>query len=137
FDMLEIDKFNEKLKKFFVDIVFILKKLVEMKFKPVLSLQIRAVLITGSTGNEFLNLVSQLNCILEFGMQSNNKKELITINRPSNLTYIKKLIKRLNKMGFKYVVSFIYGLPYQNIKSIKKYYVFVNITMLKILNLID
>jgi radical SAM superfamily enzyme YgiQ (UPF0313 family) len=98
----------------------ILEKLNEMNFKPKISLQIRAELIPGDFGEKFLNLVSHLNCILEFGIQTTNSKELKAIGREAEIKKVKTTIRKLNKMKIEYLVSFIYGLPYQNLRSLRR-----------------
>ena len=84
------------------------------------SLQTRFENIRGKTGEQFLELCSQLNVHLEFGVQSINASEYIAVNRPNKLKHIEQVIKKLNGYGISYEISLIYGLPNQTYKSFLK-----------------
>jgi len=96
------------------------------KVETLFSLQCRLEFLTGSGGNDFLNLCKQGHFELEFGLQTCNEQESALINRKNNMPLIKKAFEMLNKSGIKHEISLIYGLPNQTLKSF-----FENIEVLK------
>jgi radical SAM superfamily enzyme len=67
-----------------------------------------------------VELFSQINSILEFGLQTIIPAEEKLINRPNNHEKIKQIIQILNSFGLLYEVSIIYGLPGQTYTSFLK-----------------
>lgn len=109
----------------FVDPIFnvgetyieILKAMVEMNFKHLVSFQVRFETIKGEIGKQFLDLIAQLNCVLEFGLQTTNPEETRIISRMNNLTHVAGVMEELNRRNISYIVSLIYGLPLQTFES--------------------
>lgn len=103
----------------------ILKELVRMDYKSLISIQVRFETIIGVKGLQFLDLCEKLNIHLEFGLQTAIEKESILINRKNNPSKIKAVMRELNKRNISYEVSLIYGLPTQTINSFKRSISFV------------
>jgi len=108
------------------DYIEILKEMVRININSFLTIQTRFELVKGDIGKTFLELCSQLNVRLEFGLQTINIEENIIINRKNNIDQIKKTISELNNMAIKYEISLIYGLPNQTISSFKESVKFAN-----------
>jgi len=135
----ELDLFNKKkVKKInIIDPIFnygnnymiILKYMKDIELKSKISLQTKFELIKGQRGEEFIDLCSHLNVVLEFGLQTISEAECKAINRINKIQHVSNIIKILNKKGIDYEVDLIYGLPNQTIKSFKE-----SITFLKQLN---
>ena len=98
----------------------ILNEIKRIHLDALVSLQTRFENIRVKTGEQFLELCSQLNVHLEFGVQSINASEYIAVNRPNKLKHIEQVIKKLNGYGISYEISLIYGLPNQTYKSFLK-----------------
>jgi radical SAM superfamily enzyme YgiQ (UPF0313 family) len=94
----------------------ILRAAIKINLKALLSLQVRFELID----EEFLELCSQLNVQLEFGLQTVIKEEYVTIERPNNLGKVKRVINMLNQWQQMFEVSLIYGLPKQTLASFRE-----------------
>lgn len=91
----------------------ILNYAIEIGLESLLSLQVRFERIT----NEFLDLCSQLNVHLEFGLQTANVDESKIIERANSMNKVGKMIDLVNKWQQSFEVSLIYGLPTQTVKS--------------------
>ena len=100
--------------------LLILKELVRMKFKPKISFQVRFEFIKGTKGKRFLDLISQLDAELEFGLQTIVPKEYAVIKRKNEKEKIEDAIKLLHDFNINYEVSLIYGLPYQTLQSFQE-----------------
>ena len=121
----ELDLFKQKnIKKINVlDPIFnneanhidILKYAISINLKALLSLQVRFERIN----EEFLELCSQLNVHLEFGLQTADINESRIIERANNMNRVDKNIKLLQQWGQSFEVSLIYGLPGQTLASFK------------------
>ncbi|MFZ5772369.1 MAG: B12-binding domain-containing radical SAM protein [Thermodesulfobacteriota bacterium] len=98
----------------------ILKFCQEIGMKSKLSLQIRHEKINNNKGFELIELCKSLNCIIEFGLQTINKKEMNVLGRQTNLDKTRHFIKKLNQKNIPFEVSLIYGIPGQTLKSFKK-----------------
>jgi len=98
----------------------ILEKIKQINLSSEISLQVRFEKIKGEAGKAFLDLCSQLNVRLEFGVQTILEKEYKAINRPNNISRIKSLMKTLNERNIPYEVSLIYGLPNQTFGSFQR-----------------
>ncbi len=99
------------------DYLVILKKMVSIGLTSEISVQVRFETISGSKGEEFLNLCEKLNIHLEFGLQTAKRDESILIKRKNQPEKIASVMKELNKRKISYEVSLIYGLPSQTFKS--------------------
>ncbi|NOZ45158.1 MAG: radical SAM protein [Chlorobi bacterium] len=95
----------------------VLEEMVNMNFKPKVSLQVRFELIKGEKGKHFLDLCEKLNVILEFGLQTIIEEEYKIIKRNNSEERIKKVLKELQKRNIDYETSLIYGLPNQTTES--------------------
>lgn len=119
----ELDLFNSKnVKKINVlDPIFnnepnhldILKYAIEINLQSLLSFQVRFERIN----EEFLQLCSQLNVHLEFGLQTAELKESRLIERANNMNRVGKSIDLLQCWNQSFEVSLIYGLPGQTVDS--------------------
>lgn len=93
----------------------ILKYAIKINFKSLLALQVRFERIT----EEFLNLCSQLNVHLEFGLQTADVNESRIIERANNMNKVGKSITLIQQWNQSFEVSLIYGLPGQTVDSFK------------------
>ena len=91
----------------------VLKRFVDNGFTGRLSLQCRAEMLT----DEFLNLASQLQVRLEFGLQTIHADEGQAVDRRNNIPKAKEKLEQVNNRGLPYEVSIIYGLPEQTLAS--------------------
>jgi len=94
----------------------ILQRFVDNGYAGRLSLQCRAE----KCDEEFFRLVSQLDVILEFGLQTIHKDEGAAVERTNNMRFVNKSLDRANRLGILYEVSIIYGLPNQTLESFKE-----------------
>jgi radical SAM superfamily enzyme YgiQ (UPF0313 family) len=109
----------------FIDPVFnygsnyndILHECLKIGLTSILSLQTKFELISGERGGIFLDLCSELNVDLEFGLQTINPEECKVIKRYNNLDKVKEILYQLNHRKINYEVSLIYGLPNQTLSS--------------------
>lgn len=93
----------------------ILKYAIKINLKAILALQVRFERINV----EFLELCSQLNVHLEFGLQTADKYESRTIERGNNMNKVDKSIALIQQWQQPFEVSLIYGLPGQTVSSFK------------------
>ena len=115
--VLDIDKVN------FIDPTFnipsdyldIMRYLIEINFPFQVSFQVSFSLIS----DEFLDLCRKLNCILEFGIQDIDSKITQIVNRRQDIKTINEIVSKLNSNHIKHELSFIIGLPYQTVDSVK------------------
>ncbi|SGY88197.1 B12-binding domain-containing radical SAM protein [Moritella viscosa] len=91
----------------------ILKYAIEIDLTALLSLQVRFERIN----EEFLELCSQLNVHLEFGLQTAVKSESQIIERANNMNKVDKSIALIQQWQQPFEVSLIYGLPGQTVDS--------------------
>lgn len=98
----------------------VLQKFIDGKYTGKLSLQCRIEMITP----EFLEKVLELNktarVVLEFGLQTIHPLEQKTIERPTNLSRVSKLLREVITKGIECEVSLIFGLPFQTVESFQK-----------------
>ncbi len=99
------------------DYLLVMKKLVEIQFDGLVSIQARFETIKGDRGSQFLDLCSKLNMNLEFGLQTASEQESNLINRKNNPEVIKQIMSNLNQRDIPYEISLIYGLPSQTLNS--------------------
>tara|TARA_R110002012_G_scaffold133446_1_gene286685 strand:- start:851 stop:1528 length:678 start_codon:yes stop_codon:yes gene_type:complete len=93
----------------------ILKYAIKINLKAMLALQVRFERVN----EEFLELCSQLNVHLEFGLQTANVNESRIIDRGNNMNRVAKSIELIQKWNQPFEVSLIYGLPGQTVDSFK------------------
>ena len=96
----------------------VMNSFIQHHFQGKLALQCRFEMIKDS----FLEKVAQLNTsgakiVLEFGLQTINKREAKAIQRPNQIKKIEETITKLKAMGIEYEVSLIFGLPLQTLNS--------------------
>ena len=94
----------------------ILQRFVDNGYSGRLSLQCRAE----KCDEDFFRLASQLDVILEFGLQTIHKDEGRAVERINNMKFVNKSLDRANRLGIPYEVTIIYGLPNQTIESFKE-----------------
>ncbi len=94
----------------------ILRRFVDKGFTGRLSLQCRAE----KCDEEFLQLASQLDVKLEFGLQTIHRHEGKAVNRVNNMRFVEKWLGRGKELGIDYEVSIIFGLPNQTLESFKQ-----------------
>ncbi len=94
----------------------ILRRFVDKGFTGRLSLQCRAE----KCDEEFLQLASQLDVKLEFGLQTIHRHEGKAVNRVNNMRFVEKWLGRAKELGIDYEVSIIFGLPNQTLESFKQ-----------------
>ncbi|ELB2961622.1 B12-binding domain-containing radical SAM protein [Vibrio parahaemolyticus] len=87
----------------------ILKYAIQIELKAKLVFQARFEKCT----SKLLNLLSQLNTHLEFGLQTAIPAEYEIINRKNNLPKVERAIEMLQQKSISFEVSLIYGLPMQ------------------------
>ncbi len=95
----------------------ILKYIIQTNIESKIALQTKFELINGKKGEEFLNLCSKINVVLEFGLQTVYEDEFKAIKRSNKIKHVTEIIKSLNKREIDYEVNIIYGLPRQTIES--------------------
>ena len=93
----------------------ILRYVIKVGLTSLLSLQVRFELVT----EEFLELCSQLNVHLEFGLQTAIESESIAVERKNNMRAVDKSIRLIQSFNQTFEVSLIYGLPEQTLRSFK------------------
>ena len=93
----------------------ILKYAIKINLKAMLALQVRFERVN----EEFLELCSQLNVHLEFGLQTANVNESRIIDRGNNMNRVGKSIELIQKWNQPFEVSIIYGLPSQTVSSFR------------------
>ena len=93
--------------------ILILKRFIEKKYRGRLSLQCRAEMIT----DEFIELASELDVCLEFGLQTIHDNEGTAIERRNNIPKVDKVLNKINHTNIEYEVSLIFGLPEQTLES--------------------
>ena len=91
----------------------ILKRFLDNKFKGKLSLQCRAEMCK----DEFIEMASELDVKLEFGLQTIHRSEGNAIGRINNMRKVDDVLKKLNQKQMYYEISLIFGLPEQTIES--------------------
>ena len=91
----------------------ILKRFLSNNFQGRLSFQCRAEM----TDEEFIDLASQLNVRLEFGLQTIHKEEGRAVNRVNNMKKVDSVMSKVLKENIECEVSLIFGLPCQTFES--------------------
>ena len=95
----------------------ILKRFLSNNFQGRLSFQCRAEM----TDDEFIDLASQLNVRLEFGLQTIHKEEGRAVNRINNMKKVDSVMSKVLKENIECEVSLIFGLPCQTFKQTHGY----------------
>lgn len=91
----------------------VLERFISNKYKGKLSLQCRAEMIT----DEFIDLASQLNVKLEFGLQTIHVIEGKAVKRKNNIPKVNNVLNKIRTRGIDYEISIIFGLPEQTLAS--------------------
>jgi hypothetical protein len=94
----------------------VLQEFVRRRFDGRLSLQCRFELVEEG----FLDLAAQLDCRLEFGLQTIHRKEGTAVNRPNHMPKVEKIIDALHQRDINFEVSLIFGLPSQTLASFRE-----------------
>jgi len=94
----------------------ILQRFLENGYKGRLSLQCRAEMIN----DEFIEVASELNVCLEFGLQTIHRNEGNAVNRSNNIRKVGEVFSQVSKQEIEYEVSLIYGLPEQTLESFQE-----------------
>lgn len=91
----------------------IIDYLIQIDFKPIISLQMKFELFYKEMQRDekLLESLSKLNVELEFGLQSISQKALDIVERTNNFKIIQSVVATLNKHKIKYELSIIRGLP--------------------------
>ncbi len=119
-DQVGVEKVN------IIDPIFTLKNyksllmyLIEINFKPTLSIQAKFEVLNNEMIRDkmLIDMLSKLNVVLEFGLQSINGKTLRSIERVNDLSVVQTIIHKLNDLNIKYEVSVIRGLPGETLDS--------------------
>lgn len=98
----------------------VLHKCVEIGIQARITLQVRFEDIKGTEGDEFLDLCSSLDIVLEFGLQTIVENEMQQINRINDMHHAQRIMKVMNQRNIPYEVSLIYGLPGQTFESFRE-----------------
>mgnify|MGYP006164405757 CR=1 FL=1 len=91
----------------------ILKRFIFNNFQGRLSFQCRAEM----TDEEFIQLASELNVCLEFGLQTIHKEEGRAVNRVNNMRKVVAVMSEIVNKNIECEVSLIFGLPCQTYES--------------------
>jgi len=98
----------------------VLNELIRHKYSGKVALQTRLEMIKP----EFLDAVVRLNqtamVVLELGLQTIHRNEQIFIDRPSNMTKIKRMFDEIHEKSIECEVSLIFGLPGQTVDSFRQ-----------------
>ena len=100
--------------------ISILKEIQRIALKANITLQTRLEKIDNLEGDEFLQLCSQSNITLEFGLQTIFEEEYKVIHRKNNIEKINRALEKINDLNINYEISLIYGLPNQTVETFKK-----------------
>ena len=92
----------------------------ELKLRSLLSFQIRPEYLLSETGKKFLDLVSEMNVVLEFGFQTSNPIENQAIDRHNHYEKINRAAQLVNERNIPFEISLIYGLPHQTPHSFQQ-----------------
>ena len=68
----------------------------------------------------FIGLCAELNVLPEFGLQSIHSMELEAVGRRCSLGRVKSAMSELRRRKMPYVVTLIYGLPRQTLRSFRE-----------------
>ncbi len=99
------------------DYLKIMQEIKRIDLNSIISLQTKFEMIKGEKGKQFLDLATEINAYLEFGIQTTVESECNAINRHSDKTVIKNVLHELKARQISYEVSLIYGLPIQTVDT--------------------
>lgn len=88
----------------------------DARLRAQLSLQCRFELVEDS----FLDALSGLDVVLEFGLQTVHSDEGLAVGRPNDLAKVATVIDKLHTRGIPFEISLIYGLPHQTLDSFRR-----------------
>ena len=101
------------------DYLAILRECYNLGIHSLITLQTSFHNIRGKRGEAFLELCSALNVVLEFGAESIHNRELAILNKPTDLTHTRTVLRKLLRFDVPYEVNLLYGLPLQTVDSFK------------------
>jgi radical SAM superfamily enzyme YgiQ (UPF0313 family) len=101
------------------DYLEILKECLRINLDCVISLQTDFSSITGSEGEEFLELCSSLNVVLECGVETIHANELAVLNKANDPVQLGRILRRLREYEIGFEVNLLYGLPLQTVDSFR------------------
>jgi len=99
------------------DYLKIMQEIKRIDLNSIVSLQTKFEMIKGEKGKQFLDLATEINAYLEFGIQTIVESECNAINRYNDKTIIKNVLHELKARQISYEVSLIYGLPTQTVDT--------------------
>lgn len=102
------------------DHIIIMQEINRVNSETLFTLQSRFENVKGDPGRQFLELCSNGNYHLEFGLQTINTTEVENINRKNNFTQVDEAFEQLKDHNISYEVSLIYGLPGQTTESFQR-----------------
>lgn len=98
------------------DYMAVLEEFLHQGYDGRLSLQCRFEMVDDA----FLELVSGLNCTLEFGLQTIHREEGEAVGRPNYMPRVEEVISKLHRRNIHFEVSLIFGLPLQTLTSFEQ-----------------
>ena len=98
----------------------VMQEIVRLQARSTFTLQSRFENILGEQGDAFLNLCTQANLHLEFGLQTTDHEVSKNIDRANRMDLVDAAIERLVDREIPFEVSLIYGLPGQTLGSFQR-----------------
>lgn len=98
----------------------VMQEIVRLRARSTFTLQSRFENIRGEQGDAFLDLCTQSNFHLEFGLQTTEHAVSKHIDRANRIDLVDAAIVRLVERDIPFEVSLIYGLPGQTLESFQR-----------------
>jgi len=98
----------------------IMQEIVQLRTRSTFTLQSRFENIRGQQVNAFLDLCTQANFHLEFGLQTTDHAVSKKIDRANRMDLVDAAIEQLVEREIPFEVSLIYGLPGQTLESFQR-----------------
>ena len=98
----------------------VMREINRLSMRTTFTLQSRFESIHGAMGDAFLDLCTQGNYHLEFGLQTADRAESEHIDRRNMMHLVDAALDRLVARGISFEVSLIYGLPGQTVESFQR-----------------
>jgi len=98
----------------------VMQEIVRSRARSTFTLQSRFENIRSERGDAFLDLCTQANFHLEFGLQTTDHEVSKHIDRANRMDLVDTAIERLVQRGIPFEVSLIYGLPGQTLGSFQR-----------------
>jgi len=102
------------------DYLEVLKEATRIGLGALMTFQSRLELIARPGGEAFLDLCTNLNAHLEFGLQTAVEAEFRAIKRPNNLQRVETALRAIRELGLAFETHLIYGLPNQTLESFQR-----------------